>query len=94
MECSQLGQAKFSLLNLVILKIKLPKFRLPPYKLYRAYWSNAEQKVQVPGQFRLGNPGSALPGVSSACCIDIRTGHLGAKKFSIQTADYSSLTLF
>ena len=31
-----------------------------------AYWSNAEQKVQVPGQFQLGNPGSALPGMSSA----------------------------
>ena len=55
---------------------------------------NAEQKVRVPIEFQLGNPGSALPGMSSACGIDIHTGHLGAKKFSIQTADYSSLTLF
>ena len=94
MECSQLGQAKFSLLNLVIFKIKLPKFRLSPYKMYGAYWSNAEQKVRVPIEFQLGNPGSALPGMSSACCIDIHTGHLGAKKFCIQTADYSSLALF
>ena len=45
--------------------------------MYGAYWSNAAKKVQVPGQFRLGNPGSALPGMSSACCIDIRTGHHG-----------------
>ena len=37
-----------------------PKYRLSPYKMYGAYWSNAEQKVRVPGQFRLGNPGSAL----------------------------------
>ena len=94
MECSQLGQAKFSLLNLVIFKIKLPKFRLSPYKMYGAYWSNAEQKVQVPIEFQCGNPGSALPGMSSACCIDIHTGHHGPQKFSIQTADYSSLTLF
>ena len=62
--------------------------------MYGAYWSNTEQKVQVPGQFRWGNLGSALPGMSSACCIDIPTGHRRTKKFCIQTADYSSLTLF
>ena len=62
--------------------------------MYGAYWSNAAKKVQVPGQFRLGNPGSALPGMSSACCIDIRKAHYGTQKFSIQTADFSSLTLF
>ena len=42
MECGQLGQAKFSLLNLVILLILLAKFSLSPYKMYGAYWSNAE----------------------------------------------------
>ena len=36
----------------------------------------------------------SLAGMSSACCIDIRTGHQGPQKFSIQTADFSSLTLF
>ena len=37
MECSQLGQAKFSLLNLVILLILSAKFSLSPYKMYGAY---------------------------------------------------------
>ena len=33
--------------------------------------------------------------MSSACCIDIHTGHLGAKKVFIQIDEnYSSLTLF
>ena len=89
MECGQLGQAKFSLLNLVILLILLAKFSLSPYKMYGAYWSNAEQKVQVPSEFQWGNPGSALPGMSSACCIDIRTAHRGTKKFSIQSRNIS-----
>ena len=62
--------------------------------MYGAYWSNAEQKVQVPSEFQWGNPGSALPGRSSACCIDFPTAHHGTQKFSIQTADFSSLTLF
>ena len=62
--------------------------------MYGAYWSNAAKKVQVPSGSHLGNPGSALPGMSSACCIDIRKGHHGPQKFSIQTADFSSLTLF
>ena len=53
--------------------------------MYGAYWSNAEQKVQVPPKIPWDNPGSALPGMSSACCIDFPTGHLGAKKFSVYT---------
>ena len=59
----------------------MPKFRLSPYKMYGAYWSNAEQKVRVPIEFQLGNPGSALPGMSSACCIDIPTCHHGPQNF-------------
>ena len=51
------------------------KFSLSPYKMYGAYWSNAEQKVQVPSASQLENPGSALPGMPSACCIDIRAAH-------------------
>ena len=58
--------------------------------MYGAYWSNAEQKVQVPSEFQWGNPGSALPGMSSACCcIDFPTGHDGTKKFSIQSRSIS-----
>ena len=53
--------------------------------MYGAYWSNAAKKLQVPGQFRLGNPGSALPGMSSARCIDIEAGHHGPQKFAIQS---------
>ena len=65
------------------------KFSLSPYKMYGAYWSNAEQKVQVPSASQLGNPGSALPGMSSACCIDIRAAHHGTEKFSIQSRSNS-----
>ena len=54
--------------------------------MYGAYWSNAEQKVQVPSEFQWGNPGSALPGMSSACCIDTHTGHRGTKKFPYKVA--------
>ena len=53
--------------------------------MYGAYWSNAAKKVQVPSASHLGNPGSALARMPSACCIDIRTGHDGTKKFVIQS---------
>ena len=62
--------------------------------MYGAYWINPEQKVRVPPKTPLGNPGSALFGMSSAYCIDIQTAHHGTQTFFIQTADYSSLTLF
>ena len=53
--------------------------------MYGAYWSNAAKKLQVPSKPLLGNPGSALARMPSACCIDIRTGHDGTKKFVIQS---------
>ena len=50
--------------------------------MYGAYCSNAAKKVQVPGQFRLGNPGSALPGMSSAHAVSISEGAIkGHKSF-------------
>ena len=53
--------------------------------MYGAYWSNAAKKVQVPSASHLGNPGSALARMPSACCIDIPTRHDAAKKFVIQS---------
>ena len=53
--------------------------------MYGAYWSNAAKKVHVPSASHLGNLGSALAKMSSACCIDIRTRHDAAKKFVIQS---------
>ena len=85
MECAALTRpCRLNLVWLKDAKFIDAKFSLSPYKMYGAYWSNAEQKVQVPGQFRLGNPGSALPGMSSACCIDIiQTRHHLAQKSNL-----------
>ena len=53
--------------------------------MYGAYWSNAAKKVHVPSASHLGNPGSALPRMPFACCMDFQTGHDGTKKFAIQS---------
>ena len=54
--------------------------------MYGAYWSNAAKKVQVPSASHLmGNRGSTLATMPSACCIDFPTRHDPTKKFAIQS---------